>query len=143
MKHAHKNSLLDGRYSEDDTTALFNAIGDMDITEVDWLLGQDSSLARTPHTVNYRKYSDFAGMYITRTEELTPLQWATLGGNQDIIDLIRTYGGSDGRSKSKKARKSSRSKKVRKSKRTKKSPSKKVRKSKRSSKKVSRRTRKN
>ena len=139
MKHTRKNSLLDGRYSEENTTALFNAIGDMNIAEVDFLLGEDSSLARTPHTVNYRKYSDFAGIYITRTEELTPLQWATLGGNQDIIDLIRTYGGSDGRSKSKKARskRRSRSKKVRKS--SQKSPSKKVRKSK----KVSRRTRKN
>ena len=114
VRKSKKHHSFDGRYSEADTKALFKAIASGDRELITDLLDSDRSLIGTPYEVRYEKYSDFMGDYIMKTEEMLPLKWATIIGNPDIINLLRTYG-VDGRSKSKKTRSKgrSRAKKVR------------------------------
>ena len=143
VRKSKKHHSFDGRYSEKNVKDLFKAIAVGNRELITDLLDSDRSLIGTPYEVQYEKYSDFLDDYIMKTEEMLPLKWATIIGNPDIINLLRTYG-VDGRSKSKKARskRRSRSKKARSKRRSRskktrskgRSRSKKVRKSKRTKK---------
>ena len=140
VQKSKKHHSFDGRYSEADTKELFRAIAVGNRESISDLLDSDRSLIGTPYEVRYEKYSDFLDTYIMKTEEMLPIKWATIIGDPDIINLLKTYETEDGRDRSKRVRKSSlRTKKS--SRRTKKS-SRRTKKASRRSKKSSRRSKK-